>query len=143
MYHVPILDVGESAIFGSHAQDGWDSSLDILWQLEQQESDLTRQPEQKEPLSFNELQPSNAILQPVDDSAGPHATGTDRQADETQRRLQNRRVAQKRFRMRQKARVTVCCCQEPMHVGYTVFCRRSDAAGAETYCGNRTTADTA
>lgn len=112
MHPVPALDVDESVIPGSHAQDGWDSSLDILWQLEQQESNLTLQPEQKE-LSFIESQPSNAIVQPFDYSAGSHATATDRQADETQRRLLNRRIAQKRFRERQKARIIVVLLKRP------------------------------
>lgn len=107
MYPVPSLNIGEPVAFGPHAQDGWDSSLDTLWQLEQQDSYLTQQSAQKE-LRFIETQPSSAVFQPFDYLAGSQATATNRQADETQRRLHNRRTAQKRFRERQKASDTVC-----------------------------------
>ena len=140
MHHVPGLNIGDPLGFGPAMQDGWDSSLELLWQLEQEGSDSTREPKQKEPLHFTGIQLASKTAHSGDLPAGISLTDTNVEATGTQRRLQTRRTAQKRFRMREKV-CKALLLSSSRHPGYTLIWHSS--AGAQVGCGNRAAADAA
>lgn len=90
MSDAPLCDFAGSLSVDLDRQDGWDSSLQLLWELEQ-----------KEPLQSD--LPSSCANTTLDDSpAGYRAKAPNLNGTGTDRRLQNRRMAQKRFRLREK-----------------------------------------
>lgn len=85
-----MCDLGETPSLGLDMQDGWDSSIQMLWQLEQQE-----------PLHPH-LLPNDASATLENRQAEFLPTASEVENIGTQRRLHNRKVAQKRFRQREK-----------------------------------------
>ncbi|KAL3145169.1 hypothetical protein ABBQ38_001768 [Trebouxia sp. C0009 RCD-2024] len=90
-----MCDLGETPSLGLDMQDGWDSSIQMLWQLEQQE-----------PLHPH-LLPNDASATLENRQAEFLPTASEVENIGTQRRLHNRKVAQKRFRQREKERKSI------------------------------------
>ena len=82
-------DLG-SPNLGVDRRDVWDSSIQMLWEIDQ-----------KEPL-HPDLLPSDACASLGDYPTSCCPTGPELQEPGTQRRLHNRKIAQKRFRQREK-----------------------------------------
>lgn len=79
-----MCDLGEAPSLGLDLQDVWDSSIQMLWELEQKELPTDASP-------TLEYRP-----------AGFLSTASEVENNCMQRRLHNRKVAQKRFRQREK-----------------------------------------
>lgn len=112
--------IDEPPGFAPDVQDGWDSSLEELWQLEQQGSDSAREPEQQDSLHSTGMQAASRIANSGDLPAGLPPTATHIEATGAQRRLQTRKMAQKRFRMREKV-CTILLSSKWMHAGYLLI----------------------